>query len=98
MEQSDLVDNTNFFHDYVIRFSPRRHVLQLEFFCLRLISPPPLPSKYINARKCNLGFVQIIVDVYHHGGLYSLVPSKIIKLSDVMYFPCVDSELIVAFI
>ena len=47
MEQSDLVDNTNFCHDYVIRFSPRKHVLQLEIFYSNAYQPPPLPAKNI---------------------------------------------------
>ena len=35
--------------------------------------PPPLSQKHINARKCNLSLVQIIVDVYHLSGLDSIV-------------------------
>ena len=73
MEQGDLVDNAATFAMIVIRFSPSRHVLQLEFFYSNAYQPPPLPQKHINARKCNLSFVQIIVDVYNLSGLYSIV-------------------------
>ena len=42
MEQSDLVDNAATF---AMIISPGRHVLQLEFFCLMLISPLHSPTK-----------------------------------------------------
>ena len=74
MEQSDLVDNTATFA-MIMSFSFTSWTrISVGVLLPNAYQPPPLPQKHINARKCNLRLVQIIVDVYHLSGLDSVVP------------------------
>ena len=74
MEQGDLVDNAATF---AMITSFAFHLVDTYGVGVLLpnaYQPPPLPQKHINARKCNLSLVQIIMDVYHLSGLNSMVP------------------------
>ena len=74
MKQSDLVDNTATFA-MIMSFSFTQWTrIAVGVLLPNAHQPPPLPQKHINARKCNLSLVQIIVDVYHLSVLDSVVP------------------------
>ena len=74
MEQSGLVDNTSTFA-MIMSFSFTLWTcIAVGVLLPNAYQPPPLPQKHINARKCNLSFVHIIVDVHHLSGLDSVVP------------------------